>query len=73
MPKEKNLNKLMRSYIDSKGIKLLALSKNTNIKYNLMICYFSKNQKLDVIDYFKICDCLEINPKYFVDLILKGE
>ena len=63
---EKDLNIKIRNYIDSKGIKLKAISIKTNIPYDRILGYFSrKKSNITTEDYFEICKFLNLDLDYF--------
>ena len=71
---KKQINVLMRDFINNKGVKLSFLSIKTKIPYDKILSYFSKcSATIKVEDYFEICNVLDIEPKYFIDSLKKGE
>lgn len=59
------LGQEIRKYMDDKGIKQVFLADKTGIKPQIINAMLQGTRKIETIEYFLICDALEVQPEYF--------
>lgn len=61
------VGKLIKEYLVENGIKQSFLSQKTGLSESVISDICIHDRKLDVIEYKKICDALNVPLNYFVD------
>lgn len=56
----------IKEYLKEKGIKQSFLAEKTGIAYSVISDICTRERKVDVIEYYKICKALELPLDYFL-------
>ena len=63
------LGKIIKDYMDARYIKLNKLSVGLGCSAEVAGRMLSGQRKITALEYFRICDTLEVKPSYFKDLM----
>ncbi|MBQ9709465.1 MAG: helix-turn-helix transcriptional regulator [Clostridia bacterium] len=61
-----SITKKIRSYIDENGIKIMAISKKTGIKYAALRSALSDERNLTIEEYVSVCNALDVPVTRFI-------
>lgn len=56
----------IKSYLAENGIKQTFLSEKTNIPNSILSAMLSGTRKIEVMEYFKICQALKVDMMTFI-------
>jgi transcriptional regulator with XRE-family HTH domain len=56
----------IKAYLEERGIKQSFLIDKTGLSAPKLTAIFAGTRKLDVMEYYKICEALEVDMNYFL-------
>lgn len=60
--------KVIANFIDKKGIKQSTLAQKTGLSQQAICNLLKGNRNIEIEEYIKICDVLEVSYDYFIEL-----
>ena len=56
----------IKAYLEENGIKITFLSEKSNISYPVLAAILAGTRKLDVMEYYRICQALRVDLMTFI-------
>lgn len=66
-----SLGSLIKDFIDARYMKIELLATGLGLFSDVVSRMLSGGRKITALEYFNICDILEVKPNYFYDLMKK--